>query len=169
MGERLRTDAARTRQGDGPPVLAVADEAEVVAAVLDCDEVDVSYAQDPRRSIGAAAGAARERADEASGSGKTGRDPPPNGPAAPPQRIVTHVLESTLAGMTFTGFPAEAFDFYVRLGMDNSRPFWQANKAVYDTQVKAPLLAALEELEAYGPFQIFRPYRDVRFAKDKTP
>ena len=71
--------------------------------------------------------------------------------------------------MTFTGFPAEAFDFYVRLGMDNSRPFWQANKSVYDTQVKAPLLAALEELEAYGPFQIFRPYRDVRFAKDKTP
>ena len=167
MGERLRTDAARTRQGNGPPVLAVADEAEVVAAVLDRDEVDVAYAQDPRRSVGAATGAAREHADEA--SRETGSDPSPNRPAAPPQRIVTHVPESTLATMTFTGFPAEAFDFYVRLGMDNSRPFWQANKSVYDTQVKAPLLAALEELEAYGPFQIFRPYRDVRFAKDKTP
>lgn len=29
--------------------------------------------------------------------------------------------------------------------------------------------ALLTELEAYGPFHQFRPYRDVRFSKDKSP
>lgn len=71
--------------------------------------------------------------------------------------------------MAFTGFPAEAFEFYERLAADNSRPFWQANKAVYEEAVRGPMLALAEALGEYGPFQIFRPYRDVRFAKDKTP
>jgi uncharacterized protein (TIGR02453 family) len=71
--------------------------------------------------------------------------------------------------MAFTGFPAAAFDFYERLAADNSRPFWQANKTVYDESVRGPMLALTEALGEHGPFQIFRPYRDVRFAKDKTP
>ncbi|HAP75946.1 MAG TPA: TIGR02453 family protein [Acidimicrobiaceae bacterium] len=71
--------------------------------------------------------------------------------------------------MGFTGFPSEAFDFYARLQLDNSRTFWQANKPVYDTAVRGSLLAALDELHEYGPFQVFRPHRDVRFSKDKTP
>ncbi|HRB02957.1 MAG TPA: DUF2461 domain-containing protein [Ilumatobacteraceae bacterium] len=71
--------------------------------------------------------------------------------------------------MAFTGFPDEAFDFYERLAADNSRPFWQANKSVYEQSVRGPMVALTEALGEYGPFQIFRPYRDVRFAKDKTP
>jgi len=71
--------------------------------------------------------------------------------------------------MTFTGFPAAAFDFYERLGRDNSRTFWQANKGTYDTAVKQPLAEFIEAIGDYGPLQMFRPYRDVRFAKDKTP
>ncbi len=71
--------------------------------------------------------------------------------------------------MAFTGFPDEAFDFYERLAADNSRPFWQANKGVYEQSVRGPMVALTEALGEYGPFQIFRPYRDVRFAKDKTP
>ncbi len=71
--------------------------------------------------------------------------------------------------MAFTGFPDEAFTFFERLAADNSRTFWQANKATYETQVRAPMLALLDELEEFGPFNVFRPYRDVRFAKDKTP
>jgi len=71
--------------------------------------------------------------------------------------------------MAFTGFPDEAFDFYARLHLDNSRTFWQANKATYDGPVKGSIEAALDELQDYGPFSVFRPYRDVRFAKDKTP
>jgi uncharacterized protein (TIGR02453 family) len=71
--------------------------------------------------------------------------------------------------MAFTGFPPAAFDFYGRLAADNSRAFWQANKAVYEESVKGPLLALLDELAEYGPFHLFRPYRDVRFSKDKVP
>jgi len=71
--------------------------------------------------------------------------------------------------MGFTGFPDEAFEFYERLAADNSRPFWQANKAVYERAVRGPMVELTEALGEYGPFQIFRPYRDVRFAKDKTP
>jgi uncharacterized protein (TIGR02453 family) len=69
----------------------------------------------------------------------------------------------------FTGFPIEAVRFYDGLMVDNSRTYWQANKTVYETAVRAPLLAMLHELEEYGPFQVFRPYKDVRFSKDKTP
>lgn len=71
--------------------------------------------------------------------------------------------------MAFTGFPDEAFEFYERLAADNSRPFWQANKAIFEQSVRGPMVALTEALGEYGPFQIFRPYRDVRFAKDKTP
>ena len=31
------------------------------------------------------------------------------------------------------------------------------------------MLALLDDLDEFGPFSVFRPYRDVRFAKDKTP
>ena len=71
--------------------------------------------------------------------------------------------------MAFSGFPAEAFDLYERLTRDNSRPFWLANKDVYERSVKQPLLEFVEAIGDYGPLHMFRPYRDVRFAKDKTP
>jgi uncharacterized protein (TIGR02453 family) len=72
--------------------------------------------------------------------------------------------------MSFTGFPAAALDFYDDLEMDNSKTFWTANKHVYEESVRAPMAALLAELEEeFGPAKMFRPYRDVRFAKDKTP
>jgi uncharacterized protein (TIGR02453 family) len=41
---------------------------------------------------------------------------------------------------------------------------------VYEAHVRAPMTALLGELEEeFGPGKVFRPYRDVRFAKDKTP
>ena len=70
----------------------------------------------------------------------------------------------------FTGFPREALAFYDGLRRDNSKRYWEANKAVWETQVLAPMTALLAELEGtYGPFHRFRPYRDTRFAKDKSP
>ena len=70
----------------------------------------------------------------------------------------------------FRGWPAAAFDFYARLELDNSRAFWQANKSVYEDAVKAPFTALSSAIERrYGPLHLFRPYRDVRFAKDKQP
>ena len=71
--------------------------------------------------------------------------------------------------MAFTGFPDEAIRFYEGLIADNNRTYWQANKAVYEHAVKAPMTALLDELADYGPFHVFRPNKDVRFSKDKTP
>jgi len=70
----------------------------------------------------------------------------------------------------FTGFPEAALDFYDDLEMDNTRSFWEAHKQVYLEAVKAPMVALTEALAAeFGAAKVFRPYRDVRFAKDKTP
>jgi uncharacterized protein (TIGR02453 family) len=70
----------------------------------------------------------------------------------------------------FTGFPVAALDFYDDLEMDNTKSFWTAHKEVYETAVKAPMTALVTALEPeFGQAKIFRPYRDVRFAKDKTP
>ena len=70
----------------------------------------------------------------------------------------------------FTGFPVAALDFYDDLEMDNTRSFWEAHKQVYLDSVRAPMLALTDALAAeFGTAKVFRPYRDVRFAKDKTP
>ncbi|HEY0904569.1 MAG TPA: DUF2461 domain-containing protein [Marmoricola sp.] len=72
--------------------------------------------------------------------------------------------------MDFTGFPEGALDFYDDLEMDNTRSFWEAHKAVWQEAVKAPMTALTDALAAeFGTPKVFRPYRDVRFAKDKTP
>ncbi|MFM2076941.1 MAG: hypothetical protein RJA49_831, partial [Actinomycetota bacterium] len=83
--------------------------------------------------------------------------------------VATPDMRIQYASMAFSGFPLEAVHFYEGLQADNSRPYWQANKHVYETSVRAPFLALLEELHEFGPFQVFRPYKDVRFSKDKTP
>ncbi len=76
--------------------------------------------------------------------------------------------------MPFTGFPVAALDFYDDLEVDNSKSFWEAHRTVYEEAVKAPMTALVEALAPeFAPdgqsAKIFRPYRDVRFAKDKTP
>ena len=71
---------------------------------------------------------------------------------------------------SFTGFPAEAFDFYEALADNNTRPWWNEHKAEYTRAVREPLAALLGELrEEFGEPHLFRPYRDARFSKDKTP
>jgi uncharacterized protein (TIGR02453 family) len=72
--------------------------------------------------------------------------------------------------MTFSGWPVEAVEFYEGLEADNSKTYWLANKSVYDDKVYAPMAALVAELaDEFGPARIFRPYRDVRFSKDKSP
>ena len=72
--------------------------------------------------------------------------------------------------MTFTGWPDAAIEFYVGIEADNSKAFWLAHKPTYDECVKAPFLelSALIEKE-FGPLHVFRPNRDTRFSKDKSP
>ncbi len=72
--------------------------------------------------------------------------------------------------MTFTGWPKDALDFYVGLEADNSKTYWQAHKQVYEECVKAPFLRLSDAIAGqFGPLHVFRPNRDIRFAKDKSP
>jgi uncharacterized protein (TIGR02453 family) len=72
--------------------------------------------------------------------------------------------------VSFTGFPVAALDFYDDLEMDNTKSFWEAHREVYKDAVEAPMKALVAALEPeFGTAKVFRPYRDVRFAKDKTP
>jgi len=72
--------------------------------------------------------------------------------------------------MEFQGWPEEALDFYDGLEADNSRTYWQAHKDVYETCVYGPMAALLADLEPdHGETKIYRPYRDLRFSRDKSP
>jgi uncharacterized protein (TIGR02453 family) len=72
--------------------------------------------------------------------------------------------------MPFSGWPPEALEFYAGLEADNSRSYWHAHRDVYDTCVKAPFLALADAVEReFGRLHIFRPNRDTRFSKDKSP
>jgi uncharacterized protein (TIGR02453 family) len=70
----------------------------------------------------------------------------------------------------FTGFPVAALDFYDDLEVDNTKSFWAAHKETWEVAVRDPMLALTAALtREFGEAKVFRPYRDVRFAKDKTP
>ncbi len=72
--------------------------------------------------------------------------------------------------MEFSGFPVAALDFYDDLELDNTKSFWTAHKNVWEQSVRDPMVALTTALATeFGPAKVFRPYRDVRFAKDKTP
>jgi uncharacterized protein (TIGR02453 family) len=75
----------------------------------------------------------------------------------------------TLSDM-FNGFPPEAFEFYEGLEADNSRVYWLDHKPTFDTHVKGAMAEMLHTMpKQYQPFHVFRPNRDVRFSKDKSP
>jgi uncharacterized protein (TIGR02453 family) len=72
--------------------------------------------------------------------------------------------------MAFNGWPEEALDFCEALAADNSKTYWTAHKAVYEEMVLRPMAELVEDLAAeFGEAKIFRPYRDVRFSRDKSP
>jgi uncharacterized protein (TIGR02453 family) len=81
---------------------------------------------------------------------------------------------------TFTGFRPEAVEFLAELAANNERAWFQPRKAEYERLLKEPLEAlcvalgerfrargiAMQADPAKAPFRI---YRDVRFARDKSP
>lgn len=72
--------------------------------------------------------------------------------------------------MTFDGIPEAAFDFYDDLEVDNSRTFWAEHHQTYEDAVRTPVVELAKALESeFGAAKVFRPQRDVRFSKDKTP
>jgi uncharacterized protein (TIGR02453 family) len=71
--------------------------------------------------------------------------------------------------MTFRGWKAEALEFFDGLEVENTKAYWERNKATYESLVRAPMLELVAELSPKTGGKIFRPYRDVRFSKDKSP
>ena len=80
----------------------------------------------------------------------------------------------------FQGFPPTAFSFLQNLKKHNERGWFKPRKETYDNDLKFPmecLLSAFtpDRRPANFPLRgnpkrgIFRIYRDVRFAKDKSP
>lgn len=80
----------------------------------------------------------------------------------------------------FQGFTPAAQRFFRSLGRHNNKPWFEANRAGYETAVREPLRALVEELDtAFGTIapeiigdpkrSLFRINRDIRFSKDKSP
>ncbi len=79
-----------------------------------------------------------------------------------------------------TDFPeliTDAQAFYAQLNASNTKAWWQENRSLYDDNLKPNALKLLETLteplatlsDAPIKTKLFRPHRDVRFSKDKTP
>ena len=80
----------------------------------------------------------------------------------------------------FRGFTKEGLSFLAALADNNSRDWFEANRATYEQHIKQPLAAFVLALsfacEAHGlPLtgdpkrSVFRINRDVRFSRDKSP
>jgi uncharacterized protein (TIGR02453 family) len=70
----------------------------------------------------------------------------------------------------FRGWPEDFQRFFIGLELDNSKRYFEANRHVYEESVRGPMLALVESLAGdYGPGKVFRPNRDIRFSKDKSP
>lgn len=83
---------------------------------------------------------------------------------------------------SFDGFSAETWAFLDGLAADNSKAYFEANRSLYDEQVRAPLgslvvslgdrLRSLDpgiDFEAKVGRSLFRINRDLRFSTDPTP
>ncbi|GAA3800034.1 DUF2461 domain-containing protein [Cellulomonas soli] len=72
--------------------------------------------------------------------------------------------------MEFTGFGADALDFFDELTAHNDRAWWNAHKDRYLSSIADPMAALARTLEPeFGHAHVFRPQRDVRFSADKSP
>jgi uncharacterized protein (TIGR02453 family) len=80
----------------------------------------------------------------------------------------------------FDGFRPQALGFLRRLKRNNRREWFERNRAVYETEVRDPMRALVEEMDVRlarlvpeltgdPKHSIFRIHRDVRFSADKSP
>lgn len=80
----------------------------------------------------------------------------------------------------FEGFSAAGLTFLERLAVEQNRDWFEANKAIYERELKGPMQALVGALGL--PFQVhdiplacdpkralFRIHRDIRFSKNKAP
>jgi uncharacterized protein (TIGR02453 family) len=70
----------------------------------------------------------------------------------------------------FNGWPEDFQRFFIGLELDNSKRYFEANRRLYETAVRAPMEALVVALEPdCGPGKVFRINRDIRFSADKSP
>jgi uncharacterized protein (TIGR02453 family) len=71
----------------------------------------------------------------------------------------------------FVGFGPGALDWFRGLEADNSKAWFEANRAQWQDEIRGPLERLLEELaeDLGGSAKLFRQNRDVRFSKNKAP
>ncbi|MFJ3959280.1 DUF2461 domain-containing protein [Arthrobacter sp. NPDC090010] len=70
----------------------------------------------------------------------------------------------------FEGFPVGGAGFYAELEENNTREWWLEHKDAYEELIRQPMVSLLDELSGeFGPAKVFRPQRDVRFSRDKSP
>ncbi|HUQ15650.1 MAG TPA: TIGR02453 family protein [Gemmatimonadales bacterium] len=100
------------------------------------------------------------------------------------KRLKRKEKEAMVAGdavaARFGGFRPEALGFLRRLKRNNRREWFERNRAVYEAEVRDPMRALVEEMDArlarLAPeltgdpkHSVFRIHRDVRFSADKSP
>jgi uncharacterized protein (TIGR02453 family) len=97
----------------------------------------------------------------------------PSKPAARPSKKAPAEAPPPFAGFSRQGVP-----FFQGLALAQSREWFQAHKADYESLWRGPMTALLTELREpagkilgrkVAPPKIFRINRDVRFSKDKSP
>ena len=97
-----------------------------------------------------------------------------------PRRLKELLVNRSTTATEFRGFGPGALLFLRRLARHNAREWFERHRAVYETEVREPLRALVEEMdvrlariapELVGDPRrsIFRIHRDVRFSKDKSP
>jgi uncharacterized protein (TIGR02453 family) len=71
----------------------------------------------------------------------------------------------------FDGFGSHAVAWFEGLEGDNSRAYFQAQRPVFERDVRGPFEALLDDLsvEFGGEPKVFRQHRDTRFSPDKSP
>jgi uncharacterized protein (TIGR02453 family) len=81
---------------------------------------------------------------------------------------------------SFPGFSVAAIEWLRKLERHNEREFFESARPIYETELKAPMEALVEAVNAgmmeFAPGEvtpprkaIYRIYRDTRFSSDKTP
>jgi uncharacterized protein (TIGR02453 family) len=100
------------------------------------------------------------------------------------KRLTRTEKEAVVAGHPtagrFDGFRPAALGFLRRLKRNNRRDWFERHRAVYQTEVRDPMRALVEEMDVrlarLAPeltgdprHSIFRIHRDVRFSADKSP
>jgi uncharacterized protein (TIGR02453 family) len=96
------------------------------------------------------------------------------------EQLVTRSTRGAPATSEFRGFRPAALGFLRGLARRNTREWFERNRSVYETEVREPLRALVEEMdvrlariapEIVGDPRrsVFRIHRDIRFSADKSP